>query len=318
MAPAGGDTSAKNAELTLQLGLWAKRDGTGRTFDSSGGFVLPNGATRSPDASWIHRDRLAALTAEERAKFLLLCPDFVIELRSPTDGLSTLQDKMGEYMENGAQLGWLIESLGRSGVRVPSRRAGRAPGRAGQRIRRPRAARIPPGAGRDPVARPRHSRPAASLQGRPQTVQAENLHGCAGALRASASCSRTALTFHSSTSGNQSRNCSTVAPLPRFSKSAETGTRVPANVQAPLSLPARRSIPRARVPIGHGVASSCVAGKGTWLERRARLQVSRACGSESREGAAMARQWPHNGAGTCVQPNRLVSCSQVQILMKPR
>ena len=111
MAPAGGDTSDKNAEITMQLRLWAKRDGTGRTFDSSGGFVLPNGATRSPDASWVRHDRLAALTAEERAKFLPLCPDFVVELRSLTDGLSALQDKMREYMENGAQLGWLIDPV---------------------------------------------------------------------------------------------------------------------------------------------------------------------------------------------------------------
>ena len=112
MSPAGGDTSAKNAELAIQLGLWAKRDGTGQTFDSSGGFLLPNGAVLSPDASWVRHDRLSALTAEERAKFPPLCPDFVIELRSPTDGLSALQDKMREYIENGAQLGWLIDPLG--------------------------------------------------------------------------------------------------------------------------------------------------------------------------------------------------------------
>ena len=110
-APAGGDASDKNAEITMQLRLWAKRDATGRTFDSSGGFVLPNGATRSPDASWVRHGRLAALTAEERAKFLPLCPDFVIELRSPTDGLPALQDKMREYTENGAQLGWLVDPL---------------------------------------------------------------------------------------------------------------------------------------------------------------------------------------------------------------
>ena len=112
MAPAGWDSSRRNAEITVQLGLWAKRDGTGQTFDSSGGFSLPNGAIRSPDASWVSHDRLAALTAEERAKFLPLCPDFVIELRSPTDGLSALQDKMREYIENGAQLGWLIDPMG--------------------------------------------------------------------------------------------------------------------------------------------------------------------------------------------------------------
>ena len=112
MSPAGGDSSALNAEITIQLGTWAKRDGTGRTFDSSGGFVLPNGAVRSPDAAWVSRARLAALTAEQRMKFLPLCPDFVIELRSPTDSLPALRDKMREYVENGARLGWLVDPLG--------------------------------------------------------------------------------------------------------------------------------------------------------------------------------------------------------------
>ena len=111
MAPAGGDSSALNAEITTQLGTWAKRDGTGRTFDSSGGFVLPDGAVRSPDAAWVSRARLAALSVEQRTKFLPLCPDFVIELRSPTDSLPALQDKMREYVENGARLGWLVDPL---------------------------------------------------------------------------------------------------------------------------------------------------------------------------------------------------------------
>lgn len=109
MPPTGGDTSNRNAEITMQLRLWAKRDGTGVTFDSSGGFVLPNNAVLSPDASWVSRDRLAALTARQRTKFLPLCPDFVIELRSPTDSLSALRNKMREFIENGARLGWLID-----------------------------------------------------------------------------------------------------------------------------------------------------------------------------------------------------------------
>lgn len=109
MPPPGGETSDRNAEITMQLRLWAKRDGTGVTFDSSGGFVLPNEAMLSPDASWVSRDRFAALTAEQRTKFPPLCPDFVIELRSPTDSLPALRSKMQEYIGNGARLGWLID-----------------------------------------------------------------------------------------------------------------------------------------------------------------------------------------------------------------
>jgi Uma2 family endonuclease len=109
MPPTGGDTGERNAEITMQLRLWAKRDGTGTTFDSSTGFRLPNGAVRSPDASWSKQARLVALTAEARKKFVPVCPDFVIELRSATDSLTVLQDKMQEYIENGTQLAWLID-----------------------------------------------------------------------------------------------------------------------------------------------------------------------------------------------------------------
>jgi Uma2 family endonuclease len=91
------------------LRLWAKRDATGTTFDSSGGFLLPNGTVRSPDASWIEKARLEALDAEERQRFISLCPTFVIELRSPTDRLRYLQEKMQEYLDNGTRLGWLID-----------------------------------------------------------------------------------------------------------------------------------------------------------------------------------------------------------------
>ena len=109
MPPAGGEIGERNAELTMQLGVWAKRDGTGVIFDSSTGFTLPNGAISSPDAAWVERSRLEALTAEQRRKFLPLCPDFAIELRSPTDRLNVLQDKMQEYLDNGMRLGWLID-----------------------------------------------------------------------------------------------------------------------------------------------------------------------------------------------------------------
>jgi Uma2 family endonuclease len=109
MPPTGGGTSSRNAEITFQVQSWARRDATGVAFDSSGGFRLPNGAMRSPDAAWVRGARLVGLTQEQKEKFLPLCPDFVVELRSPTDSLSILQDKMQEYIENGARLGWLVD-----------------------------------------------------------------------------------------------------------------------------------------------------------------------------------------------------------------
>jgi Uma2 family endonuclease len=109
MAPTGGETSWRNSGLTAQLYHWAEQDGSGVTFDSSGGYILPNGAIRSPDASWVKKSRLAVLTPKQKQRFLPLCPDFVIELRSSSDSLKTLQAKMQEYSENGAGLGWLID-----------------------------------------------------------------------------------------------------------------------------------------------------------------------------------------------------------------
>ncbi|HLF90143.1 MAG TPA: Uma2 family endonuclease, partial [Anaerolineales bacterium] len=93
----------------VALGVWARQDGTGIAFDSSTGFTLSNGAVRSPDASWIRRARLEQLTTRQKAKFWAVCPDFVIELRSSSDSLQKLQNKMKEYLKNGAQLGWLID-----------------------------------------------------------------------------------------------------------------------------------------------------------------------------------------------------------------
>jgi len=107
-------TGNRNAKLTAQLGVWTDADGTGFSFDSSALFVLPNGAKRSPDASWVSKSRLASLTEEERAKFLPLCPDLVVELRSSSDSLAELQEKMREYMNNGARLGWLLDPTTRS------------------------------------------------------------------------------------------------------------------------------------------------------------------------------------------------------------
>jgi Uma2 family endonuclease len=109
MAPVGGSSSARNLELSRQLANWAQRDGSGMAFDSSAGFILPNGAMRSPDAAWVLRTRWEALSQADRERFLPLCPDFVIELRSPSDRLAQLQRRLREFMRNGAQLGWLID-----------------------------------------------------------------------------------------------------------------------------------------------------------------------------------------------------------------
>jgi Uma2 family endonuclease len=113
MPPTGGETGARNARLIAQVTQWAEQDGSGVVFDSSTGFDLPNGATRSPDVAWVKRSRLAELTPEQKQRFLPLCPDFIIELRSPSEPLSILQEKMEEYLANGAQLGWLIDPVER-------------------------------------------------------------------------------------------------------------------------------------------------------------------------------------------------------------
>ncbi len=113
MAPAELETSSRNALVTHQLTAWALRDGTGIVADSSGGFTLPNGAVRSPDAAWVRKSRLQGLTEEQEERFLPLCPDFVVELRSPDDRLTVLKAKMREYIANGATLGWLIDAPNR-------------------------------------------------------------------------------------------------------------------------------------------------------------------------------------------------------------
>ena len=108
MPPTGGETGNRNGRLTQQLFNWADADGTGIAFDSSTGFKLPNGADRSPDASWVKLERWNALTQKQQTRFLPLCPDFVVELLSPSDSLRDTQEKMREYRDNGASLGWLI------------------------------------------------------------------------------------------------------------------------------------------------------------------------------------------------------------------
>ncbi|MEH2444877.1 MAG: Uma2 family endonuclease [Nostoc sp.] len=109
MPPTGSDTGRRNVKITSQLDIWNSETNLGEVFDSSTGFTLPNGAERSPDASWVKVERWNALTPEQQEKFAPICPDFVVELRSRTDSLKELQEKMQEYIENGAQLGWLID-----------------------------------------------------------------------------------------------------------------------------------------------------------------------------------------------------------------
>ena len=109
MLPTGAETGDRNAELTTQLRNWAKQDKKGKTFDSSTEFELPSGAKKSPDASWILRERYDALSQKEREGFSHIAPDFVAELRSKSDRLKPIQEKMAEYIENGVRLGWLID-----------------------------------------------------------------------------------------------------------------------------------------------------------------------------------------------------------------
>ncbi|WP_416676622.1 Uma2 family endonuclease [Egbenema bharatensis] len=116
MPPTGWETGNRNSKLNQRLGNWADKDGRGLVFDSSTGFILPNGATRSscggavrtPDAAWVKRERLEALRPNPE-RFLPLCPDFAVELRSASDDLNTVRAKMQEYLENGMQLGWLLD-----------------------------------------------------------------------------------------------------------------------------------------------------------------------------------------------------------------
>ncbi|MBD2207762.1 Uma2 family endonuclease [Calothrix sp. FACHB-1219] len=109
MAPSGSDTGRRNVKITTQLDIWNEQNHLGEVFGPSAGFKLPNGAERSPDASWVKAEPWNALTPEQQAKFAPICPDFVVELRSPSDSLKDLQEKMQEYIENGARLGWLID-----------------------------------------------------------------------------------------------------------------------------------------------------------------------------------------------------------------
>ncbi|ELR97705.1 Uma2 family endonuclease [Gloeocapsa sp. PCC 73106] len=110
MSPTGGETGRRNAVINLELGLWNRINNSGIVFDSSTGFKLPNGAVRSPDVAWIPKEKWLNLSKKQREGFIPICPDFVIELLSSSDSLTSLQQKMQEYLDNGATLGWLVNA----------------------------------------------------------------------------------------------------------------------------------------------------------------------------------------------------------------
>jgi Uma2 family endonuclease len=132
MAPAALDGSGREAELVIQLGIWNRATGLGKVFSPSGGYTLPNSAVRAPDASWIRRDRWDALDAQERRRFSRIVPDFVAEIRSPSDALAELRAKMAEYVAQGVRLGWLIDPIAQA---VEVHRPGREP----ERLEKPAA-----------------------------------------------------------------------------------------------------------------------------------------------------------------------------------
>jgi Uma2 family endonuclease len=113
VSPTGGKTGRRNAWLIARITNWAEEDGTGQVFDSSTLFSLPNSARRSPDVAWVRNDRWNVLSSQEQDEFPPICPDFIVELRSRTGRLTSLKEKMEEYIANGARLGWLIDPLER-------------------------------------------------------------------------------------------------------------------------------------------------------------------------------------------------------------
>lgn len=112
MSPTGASTGNFNAGIIGEIWLWNRQNNLGYSFDSSTGYTLPNGAVRSPDVSWIAKDRWESLPEEERKKFASIGPDFCVEIRSETDRMKTLKAKMEEYRDNGCRLGWLIDRQG--------------------------------------------------------------------------------------------------------------------------------------------------------------------------------------------------------------
>ena len=111
MTPAGGKTSNSESYLSRELDIWTEQDARGIAFNANGGFSLPDGSVRAADAAWLSLQKWNSLSSEQQSKFIPFCPEFVIELRSPSDSLTELEQKMSDWMANGAQLAWLIDPL---------------------------------------------------------------------------------------------------------------------------------------------------------------------------------------------------------------
>lgn len=109
MSPTGIDSSGSNTDLIIDFGIWSRKDGRGKLFESNAGFILPNGAIRAPDVAWVRFKKLDNFTRTEKKRFVPVVPDFVVELRSETDSISKLKEKMEEYIDNGVSVGWLID-----------------------------------------------------------------------------------------------------------------------------------------------------------------------------------------------------------------
>ena len=128
--PAGGESDYQSADLVIQLGAWAKRDRRGKTFGSSAEFILPTTAALSPDAAWVSNARLSTLSKEQRRKFLAVCPEFIVEVMSPSDRLKPAMEKMQEWMRAGVELAWLLDAdaqtvyIYRAGNTEPDQRTG--------------------------------------------------------------------------------------------------------------------------------------------------------------------------------------------------
>ncbi|MGF1492365.1 MAG: Uma2 family endonuclease [Microcoleaceae cyanobacterium] len=114
MSPTGSETGNRNFKLAQQLANWTDQDGTGIGFDSSSGFKLPSGADRSPDIAWMTLEKWSRIPPDQQTKFAPVCPDFVVEIRSPSDTIKPIQEKLQEYIDNGASLGWLVDRKNRT------------------------------------------------------------------------------------------------------------------------------------------------------------------------------------------------------------